>query len=127
MNREPIVVKKKKEIFDKFDVRSADTKFLLEAVEVIMESRQVLQYSYCYGFYLKKGTQEKNLFEYLQEDLEKHTNHLSTLYETTAEQLIDYHAFIKWKEEVTNYTRVTKKFLEHFVEGVSTGLTSENL
>jgi len=119
--------KKEKEIFDKFDVRSADTKFLLEAVEVIMESRQVLQYSYCYGFYLKKGTQEKNLFEYLQEDLEKHTNHLSTLYETTAEQLIDYHAFIKWKEEVTNYTRVTKKFLEHFVEGVSTGLTSENL
>lgn len=119
--------KKEQEIFAKFDVRSADTKYLMEAVDVIIESRRVLQYSYVYGFYLKKGTQEKNLFEYLQEDLEKHTNHLSTLYETAVEQISDYHAFIKWKEDVTNYTRVTKKFLEHFVEGVTNGLTSENL
>lgn len=82
------------------------------------------------GYYLDKTkTAEKNLFEYLQEDLEKHTNHLrfffslnnihllnssifekkSELYEQNIENIKDYHKFMEWKESVTNYTRVTKK------------------
>jgi len=34
-----------------------------------------------------------------------------------------YQQFMKWKEEVTNYTRVTKKFLENFIEGTTEGFT----
>jgi len=113
------------ELQEKFDVRAADTKFLKEATEQLLENRRVLQWSYVFGFYLDKAkTAERNLFEYLQEDLEKHTNHLSELYETPADKIDSYHKFIKWKEEVTNYTRVTKKFLDNFVEGVSGGLTT---
>jgi ariadne-1 len=115
--------KKEAEILSKFEVRSADTKFLLEATEQLIRNRRVLQYSYVYGYYLDKKSSERNLFEYLQEDLEKHTNHLSTLYETPPDKIEDYHAFIKWKEQVTNYTRITKKFLDNFVEGVAGGLT----
>jgi ariadne-1 len=87
-----------------------------------------LEWSYVYGYYLDKSkTAEKNLFEYLQEDLEKHTNHLSELYEMPLEKLQgDYHEFIKWKEDVTNYTRVTHKFLDKFVEGVMGGLTQND-
>lgn len=49
----------------------------MEATEQLIKNRRVLQYSYVMGFYLDKTKQtEKNLFEYLQEDLEKHTNHL---------------------------------------------------
>jgi len=119
--------KKGVELQEKFDVRAADTKFLREATDQLLENRRVLQWSYCYGFYLEKTKNaERNLFEYLQEDLEKHTNHLSELYETPAEKIDDYHKFMKWKEEVTNYTRVTKKFLDNFVEGVSGGLTQSN-
>jgi len=117
--------KKEGELLAKFEVRSADTKFLIEATEQLIGNRRVLQYSYVYGYYLDKKSQERNLFEYLQEDLEKHTNHLSTLYETPVEKIEDYHAFIKWKEQVTNYTRITKKFLDNFVEGVAGGLTSQ--
>eukprot|EP01113_Clastostelium_recurvatum_P009537 TRINITY_DN1459_c0_g1_i1.p1 TRINITY_DN1459_c0_g1~~TRINITY_DN1459_c0_g1_i1.p1 ORF type:complete len:516 (-),score=173.31 TRINITY_DN1459_c0_g1_i1:106-1653(-) len=117
-------VKKEDEILAKFDVRSADTKFLMEATEQLLKNRRVLQYSYVYGYYLDKKSQERNLFEYLQEDLEKHTNHLSTLYETATDKLEDYQGFMRWKEQVTNYTRITKKFLDNFVEGVSRGLTS---
>jgi len=119
-------VKKEDEIAHKFEVRSADTKFMLEATEQLIKNRRVLQYSYVYGYYLDKLSQERNLFEYLQEDLEKHTNYLSTLYETPAEKLEDYHAFMKWKEQVTNYTRITKKFLDNFVTGVSGGLTTQS-
>lgn len=58
-------------------MRSQDTKFLGEATEQLIRNRRVLQYSYVMGYYLDKSKQaEKNLFEYLQEDLEKHTNHL---------------------------------------------------
>ncbi|GAM27869.1 hypothetical protein SAMD00019534_110450 [Acytostelium subglobosum LB1] len=118
---------KEQMILSRFDVRSADTKFLMEATEQLLRNRRVLQYSYVYGFYLDKKSQERNLFEYLQEDLEKHTDQLSTYYEQNIEKLDDYQAFIKWKEQVTNYTRITKKFLDHFVEGVAGGLTGNNI
>mmetsp|Transcript_2590 Transcript_2590/g.2897 ORF Transcript_2590/g.2897 Transcript_2590/m.2897 type:complete len:512 (+) Transcript_2590:112-1647(+) len=100
------------EILDKFSVRAQDTKFLHEAAEQLLKNRRALQWSYVYGFYIAQDdskTDEKNLFEYLQEDLEKHTNMLSELYERELGKIADYQAFIKWKENVTNYTRVTSK------------------
>lgn len=119
--------KREMQLLDRFDVRSQDTKFLTEATEQLIHNRRVLQYSYVMGYYLDKTKQaEKNLFEYLQEDLEKHTNHLSELYEQNIEAIEDYHKFMKWKEEVTNYTRVTKKFLDNFLEGTAEGLTYQS-
>lgn len=119
-------VKREDDILKKFEVRSADTKFMLEATEQLIKNRRVLQYSYVYGFYLDKKSQERNLFEYLQEDLEKYTNDLSRDYETSLDKIADYHAFIDWKEKVTNLTRVSSKFLGHFVDGVSGGLTAQS-
>eukprot|EP01119_Soliformovum_irregulare_P003803 TRINITY_DN14864_c0_g1_i1.p1 TRINITY_DN14864_c0_g1~~TRINITY_DN14864_c0_g1_i1.p1 ORF type:complete len:514 (+),score=110.76 TRINITY_DN14864_c0_g1_i1:51-1592(+) len=116
--------KKEEQILEKFDVRSQDTKFLMEATEQLIANRRILQYSYVMGYYLdKKKVAEKNLFEYLQEDLEKHTDHLASLYETELEKIENYHQFMSWKESVYNYTRVTKKFLENFIEGTMVGLT----
>jgi ariadne-1 len=116
--------KRENQILEKFDVRSQDTKFLMEATDQLIANRRVLQYSYVMGYYLDKSkVAEKNLFEYLQEDLEKHTNHLSTIYEINLDTIETYQQFMKWKEEVTNYTRVTKKFLENFIEGTMEGLT----
>lgn len=116
--------KREEQILEKFDVRSQDTKFLMEATEQLILNRRTLQYSYVMGYYLDRTkVAEKNLFEYLQEDLEKHTNYLSELYEKDLNSITDYQHFMKWKEEVTNYTRVTKKFLDNFLEGTSEGLT----
>jgi len=120
-------VQKEDDIIKKFKVRPQDTLFLLQAAEQLLQNRSVLASSYIFGFYLDKlKTQEKNLFEYLQQDLEKHTDTLSGLYEKPLDQITDYHSFIKWKEQVTNYTRVTKGFLERFVEGVMGGLSQIN-
>ena len=110
-----------------YNVRDADTRFLSEAVTGLLEARRALEWSYVYGFYLPKGTKEKNHFEYLQEDLEKYTNALSEAYELPPEKVPEYQDFIKWKQEVSNYTRVTKKFLDHFLDGVAGGLTSNTL
>jgi len=116
---------KEDDILKKFNVRTQDTQFLLAATEQLLQNRSVLSSSYIFGFYLDKTkTSEKNLFEFLQEDLEKHTDFLSSLYEKNIDTLQDYEAFIKWKENVANYTRVTQGFLEKFVDGVMNGLTS---
>jgi len=121
--------KKGTALMEKFDVRAADTKFLMESTEQLINNRRVLQWSYVYGFYLGSDASkaaEKNLYEYLQEDLEKHTNYLSELYERSMDKLSEYQLFIQWKEEVTNYTRVCGKFLQNFVEGVMGGLTVQD-
>jgi ariadne-1 len=120
--------RKSSDILDLFQVRAQDTQFLKEATEQLLDDRRVLKWSYVYGFYLdKSNNKERNLFEYLQEDLEKHTNKLSELYEIPLTKLKnDYHKFVQWKEQVTNYTRVTAGFLSKFVEGVSKGLTDES-
>jgi ariadne-1 len=114
------------ELQERFLVRAADTKFLHEATVQLLANRRVLQWSYVYGYYLdRKRVAERNLFEYLQENLEKHTNDLSELYERPAADIPDYIAFNQWKENVTNYARVTEKFLKNFVDGVAKGLVQQ--
>lgn len=55
---------------DIFRVRQQDTIFLSEAINQILVARKTLKWSYVFGYYLdKRNVKEKNLFEYLQEDL----------------------------------------------------------
>jgi len=108
----------------KFQVRSEDTKFLIDATEQLLENRRVLQYSYVIGYYLNRSkSSERNLFEFLQEDLEKYTNRLSELYEHSASSIEDYQSFMDWKVAVTDFTRTCSNFLAKFSEGVNAGLT----
>eukprot|EP00211_Chloroparvula_japonica_P015304 CAMPEP_0119145016 /NCGR_PEP_ID=MMETSP1310-20130426/36872_1 /TAXON_ID=464262 /ORGANISM="Genus nov. species nov., Strain RCC2339" /LENGTH=199 /DNA_ID=CAMNT_0007136805 /DNA_START=1 /DNA_END=600 /DNA_ORIENTATION=+ len=109
---------------DVFGVRTADTKFLVEAEEQLLQNRRALEYSYVYGYYFDRAQKERQLFEYLQEDLEKHTEELTRLYEREVASVTCYDECMGWKEAVTNYSRVTKKFLENFIQGVAGGLTS---
>ena len=51
---------------EKFNVRAADTKFLQEATQQLLENRRALQWSYVYGYYLRlnstHGSAERNFF-----------------------------------------------------------------
>jgi len=109
---------------ERFNLRASDTTFLVEATKQLLKNYRALEFSYIYGFYFDKGEKERSLFLYLQEDLEKHTGALSGLYERSPDTISDYENFCQWRETVSNYTSVIKKFLDHFVEGVSQGLTS---
>eukprot|EP01099_Mayorella_cantabrigiensis_P001949 TRINITY_DN1840_c0_g1_i1.p1 TRINITY_DN1840_c0_g1~~TRINITY_DN1840_c0_g1_i1.p1 ORF type:complete len:479 (+),score=84.70 TRINITY_DN1840_c0_g1_i1:82-1518(+) len=99
-----------------------DMTFLHNAAVQLVENRRILKNSYAYGYYLDaSAVAAKNLFDYLQQDLESHTNHLSELYEEG--KISDYHSFMAWREDVINFTRVSKHFLQNFIEGVVNGLT----
>jgi len=108
------------EMMNKFGVRSQDVKFLSEASNQLVYNRNMLQNSYVYSYFLSTKhvrISEKNLFEYLQQNLESNTDTLSELYETDIESQ-EYNNFIKWREQVTNFTRVSKKFFDNFVDGI---------
>ena len=89
-----------------------DAQFLKTANEQLIECRRVLKYSYAFGFYLEPGT-EKNLFEHLQEMLEKHTEQLSEHTEKPTD-----------RSDVINFTRVTERFMGHLLQGIEDGLTA---
>ncbi|KAJ4454850.1 putative E3 ubiquitin-protein ligase dbl4 [Paratrimastix pyriformis] len=88
--------------------------FILQAVEQVIECRRVLKWTYVFGYYLKDGP-EKNLFEFLQRDLERTTEHLSELSEAPVEQ-ID-------RMELVNYSTATRKFLHNLMVGIENGLS----
>jgi len=96
-----------------------DVQFLKVAVEQVLQCRKVLKYTYVFAYFLHEEQghtpEERNLFEYLQEQLEKTTEKLSELSEVPVEKLD--------QAEVTNYTLVTKQFLKNLLDGVAAGLT----
>ena len=97
----------------------------MEATDLLIEARRVLAYSYVVGWFnLREDEKERELFMYLQEDLERNTDHLSGLYEKDVDTIEDYENFIIWKEEVSNFTRVNASFLDKFIEGTMGGLTN---
>lgn len=94
-----------------FGLATSDLSFLYDAAAVIIECRRTLAYSYVYGFYFEKGDKRRELFEFIQEDLEKWTNHLTALFEQKIVAVTDYQ---KYKEDLTNYSRVASKYLNNF-------------
>ena len=80
-----------------------EVQFLLNATNQVIECRRVLKYTYVLGYYLDDNSPEKTLFEQHQEMLEKHTEKLSGLTETSIDKLDSSH--------VVNVTRITEKFL----------------
>eukprot|EP01125_Pyxidicula_operculata_P022189 TRINITY_DN8950_c0_g1_i1.p1 TRINITY_DN8950_c0_g1~~TRINITY_DN8950_c0_g1_i1.p1 ORF type:complete len:553 (+),score=115.71 TRINITY_DN8950_c0_g1_i1:34-1659(+) len=110
---------KSERIMTNLGVRSQDLKFLKEAAEQLFYNRNMLKNSYVYAFYLDRRRVrkvEKDLFESLQKDLESYTDSLSAKFEQKDPELRT--EFVQWKEDVTNLTRVSKRFLDNFVEGV---------
>lgn len=103
-------------------VRLTDVEFLITATEQLTRNRRVLRWSYVFAYFLKTGTPEKNLLEFLQEDLEKYTDALSKQYERKIEDIQDLAAFSEWKGNVVNLIRVTDSFFSKFVDGVQRGL-----
>jgi len=75
-----------------------------DAIKLILECRETLKFTYPIGFSMKTHPQ-LNLFEYWQQDLEKHCEHLHSLIEVK-------HIHELWgnKDEIANFYRITKKY-----------------
>ena len=84
-----------------------ELEFLEEAINEVIKCRQVLKYTYVYGFYITNST-EQSLFEFLQENLEKNCDFLHELIEKPLDEYldpneIDKKAFYNFKSNLINY------------------------
>eukprot|EP01123_Difflugia_compressa_P006290 TRINITY_DN18475_c0_g1_i1.p1 TRINITY_DN18475_c0_g1~~TRINITY_DN18475_c0_g1_i1.p1 ORF type:complete len:513 (+),score=84.60 TRINITY_DN18475_c0_g1_i1:22-1560(+) len=109
---------KSQQLVQKFRARPEDTTFLLAATVQLFHNRNILRNSYIYGYYIANKSTPKALFEFSQEELEKHTNHLSELYEKPLDAIHDYNAFIDWKNETIKYTSLVANYRDKFVEAI---------
>ena len=109
----------------KYPIQELD--FLEEAINEIVKCRQVLKFTYVYGFYLTDD-KEINLFQYLQEQLEKNCDSLHEMIEKPLdpyldEKDLDRSKFYHYKSELVNFFEITRKFYENLLEGLEKGLT----
>eukprot|EP00003_Mantamonas_plastica_P014008 TRINITY_DN2432_c0_g1_i1.p3 TRINITY_DN2432_c0_g1~~TRINITY_DN2432_c0_g1_i1.p3 ORF type:complete len:105 (-),score=29.93 TRINITY_DN2432_c0_g1_i1:228-542(-) len=96
----------------------ADVQFLDTATEQLIDCRRTLKYTYVYAFYLKAGP-EKDLFEYLQEGLERSTEDLSYILEHS------HNMSSQHRRRVLDLTELANTKLNHLLEGVKDGLLNE--
>ena len=85
-----------------------EVQFLKKAVHVLLESRQVLTWTYCFAYYLARNNHTE-LFEDNQRDLEMAVEQLSELLETPLEaekiaemkqHVLDKTAYVSSRREV---------------------------
>lgn len=85
--------------------------FLRNASECLIEVRNVLKNSYIYGFYLSDA-KEKDLFEFMQGQLEENCDHLHQLLERNISDYLEQEQnepFYAYRAELMNYFEATKK------------------
>lgn len=103
-----------------------DVQFLKTANEMVIECRRALKFTYVFGYYLTspgvmgsgEGNKHRDLFENMQEDLERYTELVSELTEMSTDKLCQPEN----KESVINNTRVVEKFLVNLLSGCEEGL-----
>jgi ariadne-1 len=93
----------------------SDVTFLDDATEALLECRKALKYTYVLAYYLPEDSADRGLFEHLQEQLERSTEHLAELTEKPVDKMD--------RVEVVNFTRVTLQFLKNLIAGLEEGLT----
>jgi len=91
-----------------------NVQFLRKSTLQVLECRRVLKYTYVYGYFCMDA-RERELFEFLQEELEKATERLSELSEQPLEMLN--------RQEVVDFTMFTQKFMNNLLNGIRKGLT----
>jgi ariadne-1 len=103
-----------------------DVQFLKTANEMVIECRRTLKFTYVFGYYLTapkplasdESNKHRDLFENMQEDLERYTELLSELTEYPIEKMCQPEV----KESIINNTRVVEKFQKNLLEGCDEGL-----
>eukprot|EP01121_Diplochlamys_sp_Union-15-3_P013423 TRINITY_DN4163_c0_g1_i3.p1 TRINITY_DN4163_c0_g1~~TRINITY_DN4163_c0_g1_i3.p1 ORF type:complete len:131 (-),score=25.08 TRINITY_DN4163_c0_g1_i3:189-581(-) len=90
-----------------------DVQFIKTSTLQLMEAREMLKWTYVYGYYLPENI-NRDLFEYLQADLESGTEKLSLLLESNEK---------KDKDRVTilNASAYVKQRVKNLLEGLADG------
>jgi ariadne-1 len=136
LNEEATIEKKVQELHDNHGFEIIELHFLHDALKSVRACRRVLKWTYVYGYYLDDANPEKNLFEFLQKNLEEKTDLLHELLERQLHEIgapskVEDAAmgsgqsvkekFMDFRSHVTNFTNVTQKFLTQILQDLGFG------
>eukprot|EP00898_Chlorokybus_atmophyticus_P002061 jgi/Chlat1/2856/Chrsp194S03011 len=93
-----------------------DVQFVGESTDELIKCRQVLQWTYVLAYSMEEESPEKNLFCFLQQDLEQNTERLSGLLESDVVKLLDSKAAVL---DLAAVAANSRKKLLHGVSGLS--------
>jgi hypothetical protein len=85
----------------------AEVKFIESGTEALLDCQTVLKYSYVYSYYLADNTSEKDLFIFLQQELEKTAGAL--------DQLLEEQNILKRKTEIVDLTKLAQKRKDNII------------
>ena len=108
----------------------SETQFMVGACDQIVDSRRVLEATYIYGFYLDNSEGTRELFEHMQEMLEKFNEELHSLVELEfplRELVSDDESGEKFREHrrrIINLMASCKRFKSELLDGIEVGLRS---
>lgn len=103
-----------------------EVSFLRDAVDQVIENRQILTWSYVYGYYLQMKDAQNKLFD-------EHRSILNGLTEVLQEQLekkLDpfisynrpYEEFRQFRSDMMGYTTRTKQFVKNLLESIDSSI-----
>jgi ariadne-1 len=103
-----------------------ELRFMEDAIETIIKTRRTLKNTYVFGYYMKEGVKERQLFEHNQFLLEKDADRLHEMMENeTKRKLLEistYEQFMKewnnFKANVTNLSTVSIKYQENLLSEI---------
>lgn len=98
----------------------SDLQFIEDAIKEIIQCRQILQWSYCFGYYLQDQSQLKVLFESQQGLLESFSDQLHEKAEKNVDDRNQWHTLsdIKFRTELINLTKTAKKYRTNFCDAL---------
>jgi hypothetical protein len=105
----------------------AELEFIVEGLEEVIRSRKILAWTYAYGYYLDDSN-DKELFEDMQTQLEKNCEILHQLLEEKdftdylREEQMDRKPFYHYKSELVSRYTATKQFSGNLIIGLEDGL-----
>mmetsp|Transcript_91143 Transcript_91143/g.162255 ORF Transcript_91143/g.162255 Transcript_91143/m.162255 type:complete len:535 (-) Transcript_91143:198-1802(-) len=136
--QEQDIEEKVQKLHDEHNFEIMELQFLYDALRQVRVCRQVLKWTYVFGYYLEESS-DKNLFEFLQKNLEEKTDSLHEMLERdfdktffSEETKISGPAearqkFMDFRSHATNFTSVTQKFMVQILNDLSSdeGLSSK--
>lgn len=118
MSMKHAIKMKSDEIEDKMiqfrELTNHNPDFLQEALDLLIECRRILKYTYVFGYYLNDKVPGKTFFEYQQANAEGITELLS--------EGVFINVALIHPEDMKNRIRVTKKYITNLVKSIEEGL-----
>jgi len=105
---------KKMEMLQSAESTRAEVQFIEKGTNVLLECHNVLKYSYVYAYYLPEEGAAKELFNFLQQDLEKTIEQLNEVLEAPSTMLR--------KTEAVDLTKLALLKKENLIKGIENDL-----